>query len=64
MMSAQIDPTSWLEPDMDNLFIVMVQQLSIHDSTQPWISSCGFLNSRNFGRGHIVEIAKKRITEC
>jgi hypothetical protein len=63
-MSVQIDPTSWLEPDMDNLFLIMFQQLSIHDSTQPWISSCGFLNSRNFGRGHIVEIAKRRTTAC
>ena len=64
MMSVQIDPTSWLEPDMDNLFLIMGQQLSIHDSTQPWISSCGFLNSRNFGRGHIVDIAKRRTTNC
>ena len=64
LMSVQLDPTTWLEPDMDNLFIIMFQQLSIHDSTQPWIASCGFLRSRNFGNGRIVEINSGLVINC
>jgi hypothetical protein len=64
MMSVQIDPTSWLEPDQDNLFLVMAQQLSIHDSTIAWVNYCNLVKSRSFGNGRIVEIDNKRITNC
>ena len=64
MMSVQIDPTSWLEPDLDNLFLVMTQQLSIHDSTFPWINYCSLVRSRNFGNGRILDIRKSNIINC
>ena len=64
MMSVQLDPTSWLEPDIDNLFITMAQQLSIHDSTLPWINSCSLVRSRNFGNGRILDIGKSNIIDC
>lgn len=64
MMSVQLDPTSWLEPDIENLFLIMAQQLSVHDSTKPWTDSCGFLKSRNFGKGRIVDINKQNVIRC
>jgi hypothetical protein len=64
MMSVQIDPTSWLEPDTDNLFIIMAQQLSINDSTLPWINSCSLVRSRNFGNGRILDIRKSNFIDC
>jgi hypothetical protein len=64
MMSVQIDPTSWLEPDLDNLFLAMAQQLSNHDSTLPWINSCSLVRTRNFGNGRILDINKSKIIDC
>ena len=64
MMSVQIDPTSWLEPDVNGLFLAMAQQLPSHDSTLPWINSCSLVRSRNFGDGRILDINKSNIIDC